>query len=362
VKDLARFAPDAAKMWQALYVLAVGAEAVRDAVDQRAPAAATEDTVADTPWGRVMIEGGASCDDVYTGWWAFIYDSCGNDVYYSPAGGANLVESPECPSVIPFCAEICFILFGDACGTSVAVSVVIDTTGNDAVYNGPQILPALGGADWGGLALAWDDAGRDYRNVDGPALGGGSAGAYGLLVDDGADGDDYILGSYLPKIGGGFVNGAGLFFDLGGNDYYYHGWLSAGAGIVSANAFGLHVDYGGDDTYIDRDGWSQGSAAAGGVGWLLNFGGNDYYDTYGQVSQGAAVWNANPSSVWPGGFVDYDGTDVYWADYCETRGWAASSLAVLFDLGAAWDYYYLACAPVNNAVGLNGFAGWRVDT
>jgi hypothetical protein len=249
--------------------------------------------------------------------------------------------------------------------------VIINAIGNDVNHHRDVLLLLdLGGND------VYHGAAGSASSLELPVS---------LYVD--MDGNDQYLNEdeYLASQGAA-VLGAGVLFDLKGNDVYKSKRLSQGAAMFG---FGALVDMEGNDTYemwtsgqgaayfgiglaIDNlgndkyyiHGDGQGYGGVGGVGTLINRSGNDYY--YGEMDtqvvfrsdywhshkgqhnysyvQGAGVGrrgDVTDGHSWAGGIgtlIDLEGNDTYisgnWSQGCGY--WYGTG--ILYD-GAGDDIY-----------------------
>jgi hypothetical protein len=231
-----------------------GAVRLAQAIDEADWDAAASDErfsfVASTPWGLVVLGGGA--DDTYdpealAGDVLLLVDTGGDDTYLVNAGGSGSADNP--------------------------ISVAIDLGGNDR-YAYPEV-PSPG--DGEGL-LPSDRAGRyagdEYYGPFAlsyePRQGAGVTG-YGFLVDRGAGSDTYRT----LRRGQGFASfGVGVLWDEGGDDDY-----ECEAGCQGSALVGIAVlhDGGGSDTYRAFNS-AQGFAWVSSYGLLHDAAGNDAYE------------------------------------------------------------------------------------
>jgi hypothetical protein len=184
-------------------------------------------------------------------------------------------------------------LYRRAPATGGAVSVIIDLAGDD-LYLGTDIAVH-------GLSAIVDLAGADRYRMEGPGLGAAVAGA-SLLLDFGGD-DVYEAGIY--GIGAGMF-GLGAVVDFAGKDRYRVRALGQGYG--STGGAGLLWDLAGDDEYLAADGipdtgWDRGGGVSlvqgaafglrpnygGGIGILRDDAGDDRYEAE-MFAQGVAYW------------------------------------------------------------------------
>lgn len=142
--------------------------------------------------------------------------------------------------------------------------IAINFTKEDNVYEGKYILIIDGG-------------GNDlYRGNTTRATGFGKFNPFNIIID--FEGNDVYTGKRVFSIASGFF-GAGVIFDLKGDDFYKGGYYSIGSGFFGT---GILFDKEGDDTYQSKV-FSQGSAFFG-TGVLIDLEGNDTYRlwNYGQ--------------------------------------------------------------------------------
>lgn len=222
------------------------------------------------------------------------------------------------------------LAFGDAALPVAPVSVTIDLAGRDQYT---AIAAGLCAARLG-AAVSIDLAGADRYEAIVPAFGSAMLGA-ALLID--LDGDDRYV---VPAGGIGFGwLGSGLLYDGGGDDRYQATRMAVGCG--STGGLGAVIDRDGTDFYVvsgddARDGHAIGIGAGvsafqdapGGVGLVLDGAGDDVYRMSG----------------WGGGFAygvsfgalfDLTGDDTYSTGEASLASGHAGGVAVCFDgLGA----------------------------
>lgn len=358
-----------------------GAADVLDAIDMAdlsrfavAAGTSTEATTAAflfnqmTPAGRIAIGSGANSiyDENATdqdGAWAVLVDLGGHDTYRIPVGGNATAEN--------------------------VVAVGIDLGGSDQYRYVEVPHPMDGGrlvSDSGGrLMPGMNDPRGPISFSDVPRQGGGRAGT-GVLVDLGGDDDHYqslrmsqgsgIFGTGVLIDDGGddrylaeaVAQGAGTFgigvqLDLGGNDY--RRGYQAVQGFAFARGAGLSYDVAGDDEYssdvgdsnfggdplypsAQREGLSNASFSQGfgfgrradfsdganmsaGVGILVDAAGNDEYE--GSIfTQGGGFWFGT------GILADHSGNDVYDGMWYAMGNGAHYALGLLLE-GAGDDRY-----------------------
>ncbi|MHC4944373.1 MAG: hypothetical protein ACYTG7_15260, partial [Planctomycetota bacterium] len=244
------------------------------------------------------------------------------------------------------------------------------------VYEGTRGTQGLGA---GGVALLWDEEGKDGYKAGEYAQGGAFFGL-GLLVD--RKGKD-VYDAHLHAQGFGLTKGFGTLIDVDDDDVYtatgkypstygtkgvYHAASQGhGTGLrryenekapLYAGGIGLLLDADGDDQYeagnfsqgcgyffgcgmlVDKDGddvlkgsrYTQGTGAHQAAGIVVNEKGDDEYD---------AIIAANQAGTWDmtaGMLLDYEGNDEYKAQGLAQAGTAQTAFALLFD-GAGKDKY-----------------------
>lgn len=223
-------------------------------------------------------------------------------------------------------------------------------------YRSLRMSQGFGALGVGGL---FDDGGADTYSVE--AAGQGAAvGGVGVLVDLGAEADRYTTWAFAQ--GYGYVQGAGLLYDRGGDDVYdskvtpmlypsaqsptTNSSFTQGAGfgrrgdaypdrINMSGGLGILRDYAGSDRYTTSV-FGQGTGYWGGMGLLLDGTGDDHYDGRWYV-QGAAAHFAY------GALVDGGGRDVHNATATRQNMTAGAghdfSLGLLLALGPEGDRY-----------------------
>jgi hypothetical protein len=272
-------------------------------------------------------------------------DTGGNDRY-----GGGAAASPRCP-----------------------VSVLIDVAGDDT-YESPPDAAAFG-AGFCGVGMLADLGGNDRYALRGDRSVGLGAGVFGVgaLLD--AVGDDAYSGVGLCQ-GAGAV-GWGTLCDLGGKDRYDAYSFAQGFGFV--RGAGLLADLGGDDAYALNDedirspsaqakdhntsmgqgagygvraDYLDGHSLAGGVGILADRGGDDAYSC-GVFGQGTAYW------MGVGMLLDGGGNDSYRGVWYVQGATAHFAVAVLEDAGG--DDAYAATRNMAQGAGHDYSLGVLLD-
>lgn len=224
--------------------------------------------------------------------------------------------------------------------------LMVDLGGNDNYYGSVGANPSLEIP----VSLAIDLDGKDrYINEDEfvPSQGAGLFGA-GMLFD--VSGDDYYESKRLSQ--GGAMLGIGILADMEGDDEY-HLWDSGQGG--SYFGVGVAIDNRGDDKYyLNGDG--QGYGGVGGVGALVNRSGNDYYfsepdakkafrpdyhsfegESNYTYSQGCGIGrrgDITDGHSWAGGvgtIIDNEGNDTY-----ISGNWSLG-VGYWYGMGFCWD-------------------------
>jgi hypothetical protein len=254
---------------------------------------------------------GGTGDDHYSGDLKFILDFGGNDLYdlsYDP-------QNPHPVIIIDLSGNDTYrgqtdFVIGSGC---MSVGLLLDYGGNDQYLGKSFSL----GSGFFGFGLLYDAAGDDLYSGDTHVQGAGTFGI-GLLIDE-AGRDRYDAAAYAQ--GFGFVQGAGMIYESGGNDSYNAGgkykdalryedrYLSMSQGFAYgirpqfSGGIGAIVDLAGND-YYTADIFAQGCAYWWGVGIIVDSSGNDNYQEY-QYGQGCATHMAL------GALIDDYGNDVY---------------------------------------------------
>jgi hypothetical protein len=298
-----------------------------------------------TSFGKVFIGGLES--DTYTEDAALILDPGGNDVYLNNAGGTR---------------------------NEIPVALVIDWEGND-LYLSKEKFSQGAGVLGGGFLL--DLGGNNVFNAMEGAQGVGFYGI-GILYHEGNE-STFLSRTFSQGVGQfgigvllnrdknslyqssgygqalGLFNGAGILFDMGGDDYYLLGGsipdfrdperatVSMGQGFGKgirpdkarngvSGGIGVLIDKSGDDVYL-ADYFAQGSSYFYGIGILDDNLGNDQYFS-GRYSQGAGIH----SSV--GIFIERAGDDTYHASHGVAQGMGHDYGTGFFEDFAGDDRYY----------------------
>jgi hypothetical protein len=221
--------------------------------------------------------------------------------------------------------------------------LLIDTGGNDHYEEaGPALSP-------GNVSVVIDLAGNDqvsWKESFGPGSGVLGAGIWwDLAGDDIYTGGNWGLGSALY--------GSAVFWDEAGNDVYIGGARVQGTGQYGA---GFFVDGGGNDRY-SADLASQGFGGSGGVGVMVDLAGDDQYscgdrfpDTFARrverhaekhffsMCQGYSFGLVPIASGGIGILIDHLGDDSYKSDIFAQGGGYFFGLGMLVD-GAGDDRY-----------------------
>lgn len=255
---------------------------------------------------------GGPGNDYYKGDYWFILDVGGDDVYdlsYDPAKPHGVIIIDLAGNDV-YRAGSDFAL-GSGC---LSVGLLLDYGGDDR-YDAKSF--GLG-SGWFGLGLLYDAAGDDRYDGDTHVQGAGTFGI-GLLIDEGGR-DIYNAAVYSQ--GFGFVEGAGLIYEMDGSDSYYAGgkykdinryedhYLSMSQGMGQgirpwmSGGIGAIIDLKGDDNY-STDIYGQGAGYWWALGLLYDSSGMDTYRSY-QYAQGVATHMAL------GTLIDAQGDDVYY--------------------------------------------------
>lgn len=254
---------------------------------------------------------GGPGNDYYSGDYKLIFDFGGDDIYdleYDP-GDPHGVIIIDLEGNDVYRAASDFAL-GSGC---LSVGLLMDFAGDDR-YDAKSF--GLG-SGYFGLGVLYDAEGDDRYDGDTHVQGAGSFGL-GLLVDEGGR-DIYNAAVYSQ--GFGFVQGAGVIYDVHGSDTYYAGgkykdilryedhylslsqgfgyglrpWMSGGIGAI--------VDLEGNDNYY-ADIFAQACSYWWSLGMIYDSSGNDNYQCF-QYGQGAAT------HMTLGVLIDDYGNDVY---------------------------------------------------
>ncbi|RKX24911.1 MAG: hypothetical protein DRP45_07140 [Candidatus Zixiibacteriota bacterium] len=254
---------------------------------------------------------GGPGNDYYEGNYDFILDLGGNDVYdlsYDPSDPHGVIiidlEGDD------FYRAGSDFALGSGC---LSVGLLLDFGGDDR-YDAKSF--GLG-SGYFGFGLLYDSGGDDRYDGDTHVQGAGTFGI-GLLIDEGGR-DIYNAAVYSQ--GFGFVQGAGMIYEVDGSDTYYAGgkykdilryedhylslsqgfgyglrpWMSGGIGGI--------IDLSGNDNYY-ADIFAQASSYWWSIGLIYDSAGNDNYQCF-QYAQGAATHMSL------GILIDDYGNDVY---------------------------------------------------
>ncbi len=205
------------------------------------------------------------------------------------------------------------------------VSVLVDLAGSDrygyAQMDDPPQVPGIPPADAAGRGIGGFPASRSTT----PRQGAGILGA-GMLFDLG--GDDEYLSLRLSQ--GAAVGGVGLLVDAGGTDHY-----GCEQGCQAAAAIGVAalIDRGADDDVYDGVQMVQGFAGIRGVAYLHEAGGAERYTALpGDPLFGGTILYGNPQN--PAGSNSSFGQGAGFGRRADADGtYASGGLGVLQDLG-----------------------------
>jgi len=254
---------------------------------------------------------GGTGNDYYSGDYKLIIDFGGDDVYdldYDPSDPHGVI-------IIDLGGNDFYRANSDFALASgcMSVGLLLDFGGDDR-YNARSF--GLG-SGYFGMGLLYDAGGDDRYDGDTHVQGAGSFGL-GLLIDEGGR-DIYNAAVYSQ--GFGFVQGAGIIYEVDGSDTYYAGgkykdilryedhylslsqgfgyglrpWMSGGLGAI--------VDLKGNDNYY-ADIFAQACSYWWSLGIIYDSSGNDNYQCF-QYGQGAATHMSL------GVLIDDFGNDVY---------------------------------------------------
>jgi hypothetical protein len=330
-----------------------------------------------TDWGPVVI--GDSAANTYEGSFALIIDLGGDDIYdlaSNPAISFDLIIDQAGDDV--YRSKHNTALAGSIFGTS----IIMDLAGDDT-YQAKDI--SLGAGIFG-AGILYDRTGNDTYTSGAFSQGAGFLGV-GLVRDD-AGNDSYTAAMQSQAFG--YVMGAGVMLERGGNDTYltkmsqtdilryddhylsfsqgcafgsrpdYSGGIgllidSAGNDLYSSDIFGQGagywycvgalIDRGGHDCYRSYQ-YAQGSGIHLGFGLLLDEWGNDYYVSKG-VSQGCG------HDLALGLLADLSGNDCYTAVDLSQGAGSANGTGILYDADGVDSY------SAKSMVNVNGYGNYR---
>jgi len=177
-----------------------------------------------------------------------------------------------------------------------------------------------------------------------------------LHIDVGGN-DTYLNNAGGSNLLGGSCTtaqaGAGALLDFGGNDTYGDGTRTCGANGGGYNGAGFLLDLGsGNDSYAAGDEGTNGGGSLG-AGFLLDGGGNDHYEAGGLGTNGGG------DLVGAGFLLDAGGNDVYDAGRTSVNGGGSRGAGFLLDVGG--NDTYLAGDESANGGSFVG-AGFLLDT
>lgn len=247
-------------------------------------------------------------------------------------------------------------------GFAAPVSLVIDLGGDDVYRNSEKLVNQ--GAGLFGAGVLWDLSGNDSYTAFHLSQGGGLFGI-GVLVDD--DGFDTYRAGYFTQGAGNF--GSGMVLELGGDDVYHaYSWAQAMGGVLG---YGLVYDREGDDLYyaggkyrhlpLDPDQY-RSFAQGFGFGWrdVASGGIGFLYDCNGNDKYISEVYGQG-TSYWfaLGMLLDEEGNDLYSAAQYSQGSGIHLSVGALLDLEGD-DHYFSRFGPAQGE-GHDVAVGWLLD-
>lgn len=250
-----------------------------------------------------------------------------------------------------------------AVGTfSTPVSFVIDLGGDDVYRNGEKLVNQ--GAGLFGAGVLWDLSGNDSYTAFHLSQGAGLFGI-GVLIDE--DGFDTYRAGYFTQGAGNF--GSGVVLERGGDDVYHaSSWAQALGGVWG---YGLVYDREGDDLYyaggryrhlpIDPDQY-RSFAQGFGFGWrdVASGGIGFLYDGNGNDKYLSEVYGQG-TSYWfaLGMLLDEEGNDLYSAAQYSQGSGIHFSVGALLDWEGD-DHYFSRFGPAQGE-GHDVAVGWLLD-
>jgi len=267
----------------------------------------------DTEYGRLVI--GDTVDNRYLGYFPFVVDIGGDDMYLSPVATAIYRYLSSVSFAVDLSGNDIYDFSDDfSFGSSLlGVSYLLDCSGND-IYRGASYSQ---GSSICGVGFLFDMSGIDSYSGIGSLQGAGTFGV-GVLADF-CGNDSYDAAIYAQ--GFGSVYGAGCLLDGSGNDTYTAGRVYLHKPLYSDRYRSMSQGFG--------FGWRPGTS--GGIGVLFDRSGNDYYtaDIYGQ---GASYWFAF------GMLTDMDGNDSYTSVHYSQGAGVHLSVGYLYDAAGSDTY------------------------
>jgi hypothetical protein len=242
------------------------------------------------------------------------------------------------------------------------VSFVLDLSGDDTYRNNKRLVNQ--GAGLFGAGMLWDLEGNDTYTAFHISQGAGLYGC-GMLVDESGE-DDYRAG-YFTQGAGNF--GSGFLIERSGDDRYQaFDWAQ---GLGGPWGYGLIADDGGDDTYyaggvylhmpLDPDQY-RSFAQGFGFGWrdVASGGIGFLYDRGGNDKYISEVYG-QATSYWfaLGMLLDEQGNDLYSAAQYSQGAGIHLSVGCLVDLEGD-DHYFSRYGP-SQGEGHDLGVGWLLD-
>jgi len=298
--------------------------------------------------GRFLLIIDTGGDDVYRmaegrpGGVSAVMDLAGNDSY--EGGNYALASGLFGVGILIDCSGDDVYRGGNfSCGCGIAgMGLLEDLAGHDAYHGG---CVSQGAGAFRGAGFLFDRAGHDAYQVDLYGQGYGAALGAGLLWEGGGS-DQYRAGGRYRDVrerrryfrsqsqgcGMGFrpavPGGAGVLFDLAGDDAYEGDYFVQGTG--SWYGLGLLLDLAGNDCYRARR-YAQGAGVHVSTGILVDQSGDDDYRAWG-VSQGTG------HDLAVGFFRDGDGDDVIESDWLSRGAGSANGVGIFLEMAGADTY------------------------
>lgn len=237
---------------------------------------------------RIVIGGPGKTE--YSTPCAFVFDVGGNDVYHVAA---------------------------DASGVDQALSIVIDSFGDDTYDDTKGAI----GASVAGISILVDRAGNDRYECHRFGQAASIAG-FALLLDEKGN-DKFVLEDFGQACG---LDGVALFVDLGGKDSH-DAWAYA-QGASLGPGFGALIDTDGDDTYLADRHWPD---VYGDSGPEVFHGASQGYSTGVRKATADGPFDDLPGGI--GVLIDRAGKDRYQAGNFAQGGGYYFSFGLMYDGG-----------------------------
>ncbi len=318
----------------------------------------TYDFTVDTSAGRIVVND-TGADSYDNRDYLLIVDAGGNDTYTAPAGANNSADNG---------ISVCLDLDGSDVHNRIddpldvdrvnnppndntsqqgvgrcGVGMLVDIGADGDQYSSVRLSQGLGIY---GIGVLYDDGGSDSYNAEALSQGA-SFNGIGILADLGGS-DDYYMYAYGQ--GFGFVLGVGVLYDGGADVDNYHAEREYDP-VLNDYQSPQNTEKNGN--FCQGAGFGlRGSDIAGGLGLIYDGGGNDSY--YGGVFCTGTAYFFSTGIVYDAG-----GDDTYATQWYGCSGNAHQSACILMDKAGDDSYENLQSCGVGS--GHDVSVAWVID-